>query len=115
MRISDWSSDVCSSDLNDDRSTREARKWQKNRRLTTYWRLPPSGGWSAPLGTGRTCRMSILWASAAFAATAWRTGCWKLPMTTTTADRRVGKECVRTVRHRWQPEPHKNTQQNTNG
>src|SRR3546814_11181691 len=94
MRISDWSSDVCSSDLNDDRSTREARKWQKNRRLTTYWRLPPSGGWSATLGTGRTCRMSILWATAAFAATAWQTGCWTMPITTVARKRVVQGKSV---------------------
>src|SRR3546814_8463557 len=77
MRISDWSSDVCSSDL-------LHRFWQK---IMTWWRLI----WPA-------------WATATCvgAPTSWREGASfaRLPRS---EERRVGKECVSTCRSRWSP------------
>src|SRR3546814_8726372 len=83
MRISDWSSDVCSSDLPT---------------------LKASDADWAKVSVAAPVRNS---ASAA-ALRAWRTGmdfdmgspcgrCWG------SEERRVGKECVRTCRSRWSP------------
>src|SRR3546814_2328562 len=75
MRISDWSSDVCSSDLRYCRYGRYGlagygdEKWRIG--TTPIWRLPVSGP----------------------ARTQW----------TRSEERRVGKECVSTCRSRWSP------------
>src|SRR3546814_13665909 len=77
MRISDWSSDVCSSDLN-------LRHRQKGRRTAPRTRQPgsqrarPRSLGQAPdgLGPGNDRRSE---------------------------ERRVGKECVSTCRSRWSP------------
>src|SRR3546814_16815820 len=73
MRISDWSSDVCSSDLRGRAASRRCRKPGCRGR----------GRKSAPRERG------------ARSATARRAG------ETRSEERRVGKECVRTCRSRW--------------
>src|SRR3546814_3554178 len=81
MRISDWSSDVCSSDLLDHASPRLCRRTcavrpRRNRKggiLT--WGLARSGGRSTRKRKGERSE-----------------------------ERRVGKECVSTCRSRWSPD-----------
>src|SRR3546814_4635220 len=80
MRISDWSSDVCSSDL------------------STFWSACPRSGRS-PVGAGRVRRRTARRAPPL-------TG--QAPVSMDDAlnrseERRVGKECVSTCRSRWSP------------
>src|SRR3546814_10636137 len=86
MRISDWSSDVCSSDLlaetvplggkgRSDRS-REAR-WQRERKVKRSSSMEYLRAYSRTLSKPRHKRRS--------------------------EERRVGKECVSTCRSRWSP------------
>src|SRR3546814_5303045 len=87
MRISDWSSDVCSSDLCGGRTLRglpTARGFPISRGrpivflLMFLLMLPPDGAGSSRRGTSR-----------------------RRP--TRSEERRVGKECVSTCRSRWSP------------
>src|SRR3546814_6883568 len=84
MRISDWSSDVCSSDL---------RSWKDGISLRDSRSLAPSrrGGREAP-------SWSPLQA-AGYSAAQRRQMSKKLR----SEERRVGKECVSTCRYRWSP------------
>src|SRR3546814_1347341 len=76
MRISDWSSDVCSSDL------LEPREWMLRARAP--WR------WAAP----RMLPASHRAFGPGFAEALWQPR---------SEERRVGKECVSTCRSRWSP------------
>src|SRR3546814_2536807 len=84
MRISDWSSDVCSSDL------------QVNR--GAFWFLPSEKmcrlGW-------RYREQALLPQSLLLTTTPWERACsrrrWR------SEERRVGTECVSTCRSRWSP------------
>src|SRR3546814_2319296 len=104
MRISDWSSDVCSSDLlhgrRHRRSDREGRQTGSRSRLMT--RPPPSRGEGFP---GTSCRACGFGKIGGFART-------RLSLPTQallrergprSEERRVGKECVSTCRYRWSP------------
>src|SRR3546814_17204469 len=97
MRISDWSSDVCSSDLDIEESKRlhsgsyvemyEKKPISRIRRLISMMDL--KGGESI---ADFACGNAML-----------------LPLVSTKADhrseeRRVGKECVSTCRSRWSPD-----------
>src|SRR3546814_2210671 len=74
MRISDWSSDVCSSDLGlDEKSMRGGQKMSISRLV--------------PASTARD-----VWIAGGGMTTADRS-----------EERRVGKECVSTCRSRWSP------------
>src|SRR3546814_3624541 len=77
MRISDWSSDVCSSDLDEvaDRIARQPQRWPR----WTRW---------APRAVSRP--------SLAFAVVVGF-------LIVRSEERRVGKECVSTCRSRWSP------------
>src|SRR3546814_2349433 len=103
MRISDWSSDVCSSDLlppRADAGVRPARPAGAGATLVP----PPRGGRpGGPVGRGR--------------ARAWGgggrpRGCAGVPPVRgrgvgtrpRSEDRRVGKECVSTCKSRWSPD-----------
>src|SRR3546814_14177832 len=78
MRISDWSSDVCSSDLP----------------------RPHSAAFTAP--RAKTSRLVALWVSTICSpSVAKTTEC--SPATSRSEERRVGKECVSTCRSRWSP------------
>src|SRR3546814_8329951 len=84
MRISDWSSDVCSSDLRAgqraflQQSGRQSAPWQ-----CLYLRPEPQGHGALRL---------TLFAQAAISSSVKRS-----------EERRVGKECVSTCRSRWSP------------
>src|SRR3546814_19443050 len=96
LRISDWSSDVCSSDLDDLRNVRNADgrpRQPRDGNSTLVNRLPGSrvrhvdgddGGNDAALGRADD-----------LAARAHRSR--------RSEERRVGKECVSTCRSRWSP------------
>src|SRR3546814_13936564 len=89
MRISDWSSDVCSSDLIDDDT------WEVGQLMR--W-----GVWQA----ARTLLASgPLWVVASLT---WWPAAFLFPVTAVVTflrseERRVGKECVSTCRSRWSP------------
>src|SRR3546814_13769508 len=91
MRISDWSSDVCSSDLTTGaRSTRReagTRDEPRVQRMTTTAGADPSvvGPYLAE----------------ALADRAWKT--CSVTLIARSEERRVGKECVSTCRSRWSP------------
>src|SRR3546814_13984561 len=103
MRISDWSSDVCSSDLRDD---------------SLFYRFLPDDPGSLRKG-GRLqvlafhdkwLRDSRNWAGQKMAAGSWHFARWiDLDSPESPADdlrseeRRVGQECVSTCRSRWSP------------
>src|SRR3546814_13825704 len=82
MRISDWSSDVCSSDLS-------AR---------------PSPGCSTTVVSGQTRGPdgSRPRTPAGRRPVGSRSPCWR-PGRSRSEERRVGKECVSTCRYRWSP------------
>src|SRR3546814_1165128 len=75
MRISDWSSDVCSSDLLHRRRWRGAARFRRRRRVAVR-RLCPREA------EGRSRQLAAYSRS---------------------EERRVGKECVSTCRSRWSP------------
>src|SRR3546814_6671901 len=83
MRISDWSTDVCSSDLID-----------IQRSQTIIGRLPHKEGIGITHNGAQVppCRHSDQW-----------TICCRLRHDRS-EERRVGKECVCTCRYRWSPE-----------
>src|SRR3546814_16388612 len=96
MRISDWSSDVCSSDLD---------LWRISRPSASPWRSPPS------IGPTR------YWLEASMSRVAGQasTGVDSAPDGVRSEERRVGKECVSTCRSRWSPYQYKkNTKLKTN-
>src|SRR3546814_6511217 len=85
MRISDWSSDVCSSDLGTARPNCAARS---------------DGRFS-----GKRCRGKGVEARVVSTGTSRRPreGGGRRRVTQRSEERRVGKECVRTCRSRWSP------------
>src|SRR3546814_1843173 len=95
MRISDWSSDVCSSDLNDGcprlgdilrpvPAARRTPSWPADNRLAE--RNGRSSSRNGRSGSDVRCVRSIEFAAAQ-----------------RSEERRVGKECVSTCRSRWSP------------
>src|SRR3546814_12217242 len=103
MRISDWSSDVCSSDL---KAAREI-----GNRLASARRGDEQNRWLVWAGLGGVVLGMLLYALAQIplallAPTSWR---WPERLATRVLDegrseeRRVGKECVSTCRSRWSP------------
>src|SRR3546814_16174873 len=99
MRISDWSSDVCSSDLESEHvcynagytNVHEMIPW---RTLTGRQSLYPDHHWMRAFGEGLVT--------------------WRPPIDTKTVrseERRVGKECVSPCRSRGSPYPYKKTTQ----
>src|SRR3546814_15340187 len=107
MRISDWSSDVCSSDLPDDdaedgqeraqqmapdRSQREDEGGAQHQcaltRSPCRWRV-------STLSTSPSLKLTIVCANAAMS------GSWVT--ISRSEERRGGKECVSTCRSRWSP------------
>src|SRR3546814_17946854 len=93
MRISDWSSDVCSSDLLavDQRAVAiEHRKPVRH----DFLRAPPPEP-RARLSPLRPLRICLAWARAAFFSSSRVGG--------RSEERRVGQECVSPCRSRWSP------------
>src|SRR3546814_11361233 len=89
MRISDWSSDVCSSDLDDGTG-------RPGRRIPSADRHPQVEAGKPVLHVGRHAGIDIVGIHGAL-----------LPHGPRSEERRVGKECVSTCRSRWSPYPYK--------
>src|SRR3546814_16880637 len=101
MRISDWSSDVCSSDLQpkSDRKAgvvfsclgarffRTLAPWEYAEKSVNYGNH--RAGWVLPGGVAARKRLRSLWNHP--------------PCEHRSEERRVGKECVSTCRSRWSP------------
>src|SRR3546814_11863004 len=95
MRISDWSSDVCSSDLSSSSPCgSKLGSDQRSNRLTSFARMTSLGLSLAMCGI-RT------WLDHLFAALGTQDDFTGLGHAARSEERRVGKECVCTCRSRW--------------
>src|SRR3546814_15255790 len=107
MRISDWSSDVCSSDLAATwlGSFAQALAAHDAAAVTNlfvddcYWRDLLTFTWNIKTMEGRAAIRDMLDATLATTMPA----AWQLAGRS--EERRVGQECVRTCRSRWSPYP----------
>src|SRR3546814_19548692 len=94
MRISDWSSDVCSSDLVKKRSSLSSTSRDSTWRRVLR-RCPSITRFSVVrYRNDRGCSMGV-----------------SLARSSRSEERRVGKECVSTCRYRWSPYHYKKKQQ----
>src|SRR3546814_15497155 len=96
MRISDWSSDVCSSDLLAQYPHRDHDLWPA-------------------IKSGQQFQINVMWPLSPFTAENGATRLWpgshrlgydgdtSESVAVRSEERRVGKECVSTVRSRWSP------------
>src|SRR3546814_11546499 len=104
MRISDWSSDVCSSDLEADAYPGEAvcvePRHQPRRHDRPAELPPPTYGHLAHRDGGAVLDLSR--GPADRTASGLRAGC-RGRTGLRSEERRVGKECVSTCRYRWSP------------
>src|SRR3546814_13682966 len=96
MRISDWSSDVCSSDLpalvrDDLREASRAHAGVQHEAIAVIRLRPPGRG----LERARRLAAAALGVELHAAE--------PVPLPAISAERRVGSECVSTVRSRWSP------------
>src|SRR3546814_14132139 len=96
MRISDWSSDVCSSDLNQSRAKRTGARAAGHH---TCMQLAPSRNGVNAMAFVPTPNTAVF---------ELRFLLWNQQIENTLAferseERRVGKECVSTCRSRWSP------------
>src|SRR3546814_12601298 len=115
MRISDWSSDVCSSDLRDHRIRRDAVALRLGTGSRTGGAAMPANLNERPIGPGEsrlklitfdrieartTCNALIkgLLDNGTMSVVFGESNCGKR-----SEERRVGKECVSTCRSRWSP------------
>src|SRR3546814_19097801 len=98
MRISDWSSDVCSSDLRPALSPEERKTSKENSRLRKNKRAKERKA----NGICRDCDNELCESSTVFCETHLRS-----------EERRVGKECVSTFRSRWSPYHYKKKKNTT--
>src|SRR3546814_12875020 len=97
MRISDWSSDVCSSDLSiPDTWRRIARALAEPEQDPTAWEAP----FAAALEDFRFLPAGRLVAGAGTDRQVTLFNCFVMGRS---EERRVGKECVSTCRSRWSP------------
>src|SRR3546814_14796631 len=103
MRISDWSSDVCSSDLNLKRRARAAKQPVHFSRIHRRPTLPdPRGGEILY----RQIRLRSMKKSRRALRIDHSNDALRLSERRS-EERRVGKECVSTCRSRWSPYPYK--------
>src|SRR3546814_12860779 len=98
MRISDWSSDVCSSDL----LLRDVEVGFEQRTTLIVGRNN-----SGKTSIAELFRRLLSGGSLAFRLEDFSLGChesfWQALQTYRSEERRVGKECVSTCRSRWSP------------
>src|SRR3546814_16482210 len=111
MRISDWSSDVCSSDLSSSTMPCTTVKSDRCNEIQASWLTPGSAKTDSmtiePLNMKPNCTA----ARATTGMTALRRAC----LNSRPEERRVGKEGVSKCRSRWSPYQYKkNKQQKTN-
>src|SRR3546814_11325630 len=104
MRISDWSSDVCSSDLRDAGAVARChRPAQRDRRRTGRLGPSPKMGTGADRQALAAARL-ISWLAYSDGSSRRRSQHQECQMVLRRSEeRRVGKECVRTCRSRWSP------------
>src|SRR3546814_16996948 len=101
MRISDWSSDVCSSDL----------EGIIGATLQSVFNDPKLSLKASPVLTWVTLFVYGIWTNAPFSFVVFYAGLQTVPGDTLESamiagrseERRGGKECVRTYRSRWSP------------
>src|SRR3546814_16332366 len=107
MRISDWSSDVCSSDLPEN-----IKNFDQEQLDQIYARLSagpiPDGAFDGdlvfPKGSSGDHRLSEIVGSIGGMAVEWKTlKLEDLGRALRSEERRVGKECVSPCRSRWSP------------
>src|SRR3546814_16475027 len=94
MRISDWSSDVCSSDLVKTKSRARHCRGKASAEWPAIWprtRSPASGRQTETMMADQ--RFTLY----------WRTGVREVVEGRRSEERRVGKESVSTCRSRWSP------------
>src|SRR3546814_3667541 len=87
MRISDWSSDVCSSDLFQNENG--FKNWQQ-----AIGDINASARYLSSSGIADPKRVAIV---------GWSYGGYAALQSVRSEERRVGKECVSTCRSRWSP------------
>src|SRR3546814_14832134 len=97
MRISDWSSDVCSSDLKHPCGARVATRSGLHKLAQG---LIPAAGVGVFLGLSATT-LTLLQHEGV--STGWATTARFAFLGLRSEERRVGKECVSTCRSRWSP------------
>src|SRR3546814_11854594 len=97
MRISDWSSDVCSSDLNE--SSERAFGTQLDVYENGYEFIGHSNR-AAPAGDPATFRVHI---GGDDCTQPYSASIFNISAMSRSEERRVGKECVSTCRSRWSP------------
>src|SRR3546814_17756271 len=100
MRISDWSSDVCSSDLPEDKAAAQAEIWEKEQAIYAARGRGDIGAYLSNTATDYLA-WSPLRAQPQGNAGLRETG----KALARTAEQRAGEECVRPCRSRWSPYP----------
>src|SRR3546814_14170934 len=106
MRISDWSSDVCSSDLLSARIVAQKMSEIWGQPVVVENRPGAAGNIAAAqVATAKPDGYTILLAVNSYTinTTVYRNLKWDLLRRS--EERRVGKECVSTCRSRWSPDP----------
>src|SRR3546814_17479882 len=107
MRISDWSSDVCSSDLRFVRQTTISRTWPDHRcgsgRNPTLRTGRGGRGKSAKQRPGRTDGELVYLYTPIHSRPVARGAIASIPDGFSSEEGRVGKECVSRCRSRWWP------------
>src|SRR3546814_16350664 len=98
MRISDWSSDVCSSDLIDD----AARAISNDRGVGHHHRRLRRRGGELKLAEHAGAQLAVGVGDDRADADSARTGAQRI-IDERSEERRVGKEGVSTCRYRWSP------------
>src|SRR3546814_3137137 len=104
MRISDWSSDVCSSDLRSTQTvsdTSQSSDGQKDAGVTVANNLPDAQDSNAENGSTRSERRVREEETVNY------------EISKRSEERRVGKECVSTCRSRWSPYHYNKNNDNT--
>src|SRR3546814_11680470 len=102
MRISDWSSDVCSSDLlSATMPDQVARLWEKMRSGRRDYTIPYN--YEIAKDDNRTTTLSIIHPRIQEEMAAFYEAHNSSLLSHRSEERRVGKECVSTCRYRWSP------------
>src|SRR3546814_18882917 len=104
MRISDWSSDVCSSDLSDEQRAKYLPGLARGELIGCFGLTEPDSG-SDPSSMRTVARAD----GNGFVLSGSKTWITNSPLADKSAERRVGTESFRTCRSRWSPYHYKKT------